>query len=83
MLRVQTSFQDTPGGGYYFVLYYNDRPLQEQLNDLGLKNGDVVLLWEPDCDYTIEASLLFDYEHPMMFEPRLWARANETLRPTR
>jgi hypothetical protein len=76
MLRVQTSFQDAPGDGYYFVLFYNDRPLEEQLNDLGLKDGDTVLLWEPDCgDYTIEATLLFAYRHPMTFEPMLWARA--------
>jgi hypothetical protein len=78
MLRVQTSFQDTPGDGYYFVLLYNERPLQEQLSDLGLKDGDIVLLWEPDCgDYTEEATLLFAYHHPMMFEPSLWARTNK------
>jgi hypothetical protein len=79
MLRVQTSFQDTPGDGYYFVLYYNDRPLEEQLDDLGLKDGDSVLLWEEETgDFTIEATLLFAYRHPMAFEPKLWARANDT-----
>jgi hypothetical protein len=31
MLRVEASFQDTPGDGYYFVLMYNGRPLEEQL----------------------------------------------------
>ncbi|QEX20737.1 hypothetical protein FRZ61_06560 [Hypericibacter adhaerens] len=78
MLRVQTSFQDTPGDGYFFVLYHNDRPLQEQLNDLGLKDGDTVFLCDPECgDYTIEATLLFDYRHPMSPEPGLWARANK------
>ena len=78
MLRVETSFQDTPGDGFYFVLIYNDRPLKDQLNDLGLKDGDTVLLWEPDCgDFTIEATLLFSYHHPMAFGPQLWARANE------
>ena len=77
MLRVETSFQDTPGDGHYFVLLYNERPLVEQLDELGLKDGDTVLLWEPDCgDYTLEATLLFDYQHPMTFEPCLWARAN-------
>jgi hypothetical protein len=40
MLRAETSFQDSPGDGYYFVLFYNDRPLQEQLIELGLKDGD-------------------------------------------
>ena len=77
MLRVQTSFQDTPGDGYYFVLYYNGRPLEEQLNDLGLKDGDTVLLWEPDCgDYTEEATLLFQHRCGLL-EPRLWARSNK------
>lgn len=75
MLRVETSFQDTPGDGHYFVLYYNGRPLAEQLTELGLKDGDSVILWEADCgDFTVEATLLFDYLHPMMFERTLWAR---------
>jgi hypothetical protein len=77
MLLVQTSFQDTPGDGYYFVLTYNGLPLQEQVVDLSLKDGDTILLWEPDCgDYTLEATLVFDYLHPMTLEPSLWARAN-------
>ncbi|MGH6941157.1 hypothetical protein [Hypericibacter sp.] len=75
MLRVETSFQDTPGDDHYIVLYYNGRPLEEQLQELGLKDGDAVILWEPDCDYTVEATLLFAYKHPMMLRPALWARA--------
>ena len=35
MLQVQTTFQDTPGDGYYFVLLYDERPLVEQLETLG------------------------------------------------
>ena len=75
MLRVQTSFQDTPGEGFYFVLYYRNKPLAEQLNELGLDNGDSVMLYEDDCDYEAEAVLLFDYKHPMMFGKALWAKA--------
>ena len=78
MLRIQTSFQDTPGDDFYFVLYYRDRPLVEQLNELGMKSGDSVMLYEDDCDYETEAILLFDYKHPMMFEPALWAKAKPT-----
>ncbi|WP_143201516.1 hypothetical protein [Bradyrhizobium sp. NAS96.2] len=75
MLRIQTSFQDTPGGGYYFVLLYEGRNLSDQIHDLGLKDGDTVLLWEPDCGgYTVEAKLLFNYRHSMTSEARLWAR---------
>jgi hypothetical protein len=75
MLRVQTSFQDSPAEGFYFVLYYEGRPLQEQLDALGLRDGDTVLLWEEDCgDFTVEATLLFDYLYPDMPAPRLWAR---------
>jgi hypothetical protein len=75
MLRIQTSFQDTPGDGYYFVLLYQGRELSTQLDELGLKHGDTVLLWEPDCgDYTVEATLLFNYHHPMLLEPGLWAK---------
>ena len=76
MLRVETSFQDTPGDGFYFVLQYKGRPLNLQLEELGLKNGDKVILWEEDCgDFEIEATLLLDYKHPMMFERALWAKA--------
>lgn len=76
MLRVQTSFQDTPGDGHYFVLLYEGRDLNAQLDDLGLKDGDTILLWEPDCgDYTVEAILLVEYQHPAMLRPALWARA--------
>jgi hypothetical protein len=74
MLSIETSYQDTPGHGYYFVLRYRDRPLVDQLAELGLRDGDHILLWEPDCDLKIEAVLLFDYKHPMMFERALWAR---------
>ena len=49
MLRIQTSFQDTPGDGYYFVLIYDERPLVEQVETLGLRDGDAVILWEPGC----------------------------------
>jgi hypothetical protein len=77
MLRVQTSFQDTPGDGYYFVLLHDERPLVEQVETLELRDGDAVLLWEPDCgDFTVEAILLFNFKHPMMLEPGLWAKAS-------
>jgi hypothetical protein len=75
MLRIQTSLQDTPGDGFYFVLLYQGRDLKEQVMQLGLKDGDTVLLWEPDCeDYTVQARLLFEYRHPMAPGPRLWAK---------
>jgi hypothetical protein len=74
MLRVETSFQDTPGDGYYFVLLYGGRPLRDQLDELGLKDGAHVILYEDDCDFETEATLLFNYKHPMMFERILWAR---------
>jgi hypothetical protein len=77
VLRIQTSFQDTPGDGYYFVLLHEGRNLSDQINELGLKDGDTVLFWEPDCaGYTVEARLLFDYRYPMTGETRLWAREN-------
>jgi hypothetical protein len=75
MLRIQTSFQDTPGDGYYFVLLYQGHELRTQVDRLGLKDGDTVLLWEPDCgDYTVKATLLFNYRHPMTPEAKLWAK---------
>jgi hypothetical protein len=76
MLRVETSFQDTPDGEYFFVLNFNGRPLSEQIDALGLKDGDTVILWEEDCGgYTPEATLLFDFRHPSLHEPGLWAKA--------
>lgn len=62
--------------GYYFVLLHDERPLVEQVETLGLRDGDAVILWEPDCgDFTVEAVLLFDFKHPMMLEAGLWAKA--------
>jgi hypothetical protein len=75
MLRVETSFQDTPGNGYYFVLIYRGAPLAEQIDELGLKDGDRVMLYEDDCNLETEATLLTDYKHPMMTGKALWARA--------
>ena len=75
-LRVETSFQDTDGEGHYFVLFYKGRPLSEQLEELGLKDGDTILLWEEDCGgYTLEATLLVDFLHPAYSERKLWARS--------
>jgi hypothetical protein len=75
MLRVQTSFQDTPGGGFYFVLLHDGQNLSDQIDDLGLKDGDTVLLWEPDCGgHTVKARLLFNYRHPMTDKAMLWAK---------
>lgn len=74
MLRVETSFRDTPGDDWYFVLLYEGRPLAEQLDALGLRDGDKILLWEPDCDFEVEATLHFNYKHSMMYEAALWAR---------
>ncbi len=80
MLRIETTFRDSPGKGFYFVLHYKGRPLCEQLAELGLKDGDKVILWEADCgDFEMEATVLFDYKHPMMFERALWAKADNRL----
>ena len=75
MLRIETSFQDTPDGDYYFVLNYRGRSLAEQLEELDLKGGAIVLLYEADCNFETEATLLVNYKHPMMTESALWARA--------
>jgi len=38
------------------------------------------MLWEPDRgDCAVEATLLFDHQHPMTFKPALWARAKADL----
>jgi hypothetical protein len=74
MIRVETSFQDTPGDGYYSVLLYKGKPLAEQLDELDLRDGDRVMLWEEDCDLEFEAILCVDYQHPMTFEKSLWAK---------
>jgi hypothetical protein len=74
MLRIETSFQDTPDDEFYFVLQYAGRPLSEQLAELGLKDGDNVILWEVDCDLELQATLLFDFKHPMMSGGTLLAR---------
>lgn len=75
MIRVRTRFQDTPGNGYCFVLLHDGRDLRGQLSNVGLNDGGATLLWDPDCDDTIEATLHVDHKHPKMFDVGLWARA--------
>ena len=56
-------------------MLYDEHPLVEQVETLGLRDGDAVVLWEPDCgDFTVEAILLFNFKHPMMLQPALWAK---------
>lgn len=77
MLEIQSSFQDTPGDDFYFVLYYDGQPLCEQLEKLGLVEGSRVILYDEDCgDLRMEATLLVDYKHSMMFKKALWAKAD-------
>ncbi len=69
MLEIQSSFQDTPGDDFYFVLYYHGEPLCEQLDRLGLGDGSKVILYDEDCgDFRMQATFLLDYKHPMMSE---------------
>ena len=75
MLRVWASFQDTVEEGYYCCLSYNGIALEDQVVELGLRDGDTVQLWEEDCGYEPEAILIFNFHHPLDIMPRLWAKA--------
>jgi hypothetical protein len=65
--RLRTGFQDTVEQGYYLVD-------EDEVAALGLKNGDLVTLWEEDCIFEPNAVLLFSFRHPLDIMPRLWAK---------
>ncbi|MGO1078863.1 hypothetical protein [Inquilinus sp. CA228] len=78
MLRVYCDFQDSTEDGRCWILWYDGKPLEEQATQLGLKEGDRVLLYQDDCDSEVEAALLFNQTHNYFLGEQLCALIDES-----
>ena len=81
MLRVYCDFNDSTEDDLYWILWYEKKPLQDQIEALGLKDGDRVILYQDEDDFDVQANLVFNKTHPFFLGERLCAKADfKTLR---
>lgn len=73
MLRVYCDLQDCTEDGRCWILLYDGKPLAEQTTQLGLKEGDRVLLYMDGEDYEVEATLFFNQTHEYFLGEKLCA----------
>ena len=57
MIRLYADFNDKTTDGGYWILQFDDMPIEEKITDMGLSNGDHVLLYQDDDDFEVEATL--------------------------
>ena len=74
MLKVYCDFNDGTADDRYWILWYADRPLGDQIAELGLREGDRVLLCQDADDFEVEGELLFNQTHPNFLGEKLCAR---------
>ena len=60
-LKVYADFNSGTNDGYPWILKCNDKDLLEQLNFLGLKIGDYVLLYQDNDDFVVPARLAYGF----------------------
>lgn len=77
MLRVYCDFNDSTEDGRYWILLYDGKPLGDQAAQLGLKEGDRVLLYQEE-DFEIEATLLFKQTHAYFLGEQLCALVDDS-----
>lgn len=76
MLRVYCDFNDGTEDDRYWILYYQGKPLQDQIDQLGLIGGQRVLLYQDEGDFEVEGTLLFDQTHHFFLGRRLCAQVD-------
>ena len=57
MLKIYSDFNERTVEGENLILYYRDKPLAEQIEALGLKKGDKVILYQDEDDFEVIATL--------------------------
>ena len=57
MIRIYADFNDKTADGGYWILQLDDMPIEEKITEMGLSNGDHVLLYQDDDDFEVEATL--------------------------
>ena len=59
VLRIYCDFNSYDETGAHWILYYNHRPLTEQIDKLGLAEDSEVVLYQDDEDFEVPATLKF------------------------
>jgi hypothetical protein len=81
VLRVYCDFNDGTEDDRYWILWFEGKPLEEQVERLGLKAGDRVLLYQDEDDCEVEGTLLFLQTHRYFLGEKLCVRVDwSTLR---
>lgn len=78
MLRVYCDFNDSTEDGRCWILWHDGKPLGEQAAQLGLKEGDRVLLYQDEGDFEVEATLLFNQTHEYFLGEKLCALVDDS-----
>ena len=61
MIRIYADFNDQTTDGGYWILQSNNAPIVEKIAEIGLSNGDHVLLYQDDDDFEVEATLYYKF----------------------
>jgi hypothetical protein len=59
MLKVFTDFNGRTPDGLCWILVYGEKDLAEQLDQLQLKRGDEIVLYQDEGDFEVTATLDF------------------------
>jgi len=78
MIRVYCGFQDPGEDDLYWLRYVDGSPLADVAEQLGVREGDRVLLYEDDFDCEVEATVHFGRTDPIFVGRKVCARPDWT-----
>lgn len=61
MIRIYADFSDQTVDGGYWILQSDGAAIEEKITEIGLSNGDHVLLYQDDDDFEVEAILKYKF----------------------
>jgi hypothetical protein len=61
VIRVYADFNDQTSDGGYWILQFDDVPINDKITEMGLSNGDRVLLYQDEDDFEVEATLHYKF----------------------
>jgi hypothetical protein len=75
MLKVYCDFNDGTEDERYWILWYDGKPLEDQVDRLKLEEGQRVALYQ-DGEFIVEGTLLFHQTHPWFLGAKLCAKVD-------
>ena len=61
MIGVYADFNDHTADGGYWILQFDNEPIETKITEVGLSSGDQVLLYQDDDDFEVEATLHYKF----------------------